>query len=230
MFDWWFTNKNIISDNDKQLLLEAWKESVNVQMHFNEMEMKIRTLAVTVISALAGAIGYLLKEHITNSIFITLLIFVGFAAWICFYFMDRFMYHKLLKGAVKAGIKIENKLEALKIDVALGKCIKEASPVNVFYNENLQMHSDQKLDFFYTSVPIICTIGILSYIEFGIVATIIFLILDIIWALYALAKGYNDNNKYNLFYYAIFLVINILLAVFMYFILKLKFIYYFIGY
>ena len=228
MFDWWFANKNKMSGNDKQLLLEAWKETVNVQMHFNEMEMKIRTLAVTVISALSGAIGYLLKEHITNSIFITLLIFVGFAAWICFYFMDRYMYHKLLKGAVQAGIQIEEKLKDLKIDVALGDCIKKASPVDIFCNKNLQMHSDQKLDFFYTSVPLICVIGILLYLKFGIIITIIFLGLDIIWALYALAKGCNDTKEYKWSYYITFLLINIILIIFLYYIAKLKFIYCFI--
>jgi len=86
MFKW--LNKRS-TEIDKKLLLEAWKEVVNVQMHFNDMEMRIRSLAVTVITAISGAIGYLLKENIHyQKEFIVLLSFVGIAAWLCFYLMD----------------------------------------------------------------------------------------------------------------------------------------------
>ncbi len=218
MFDLWFANKDKIN-NDKQLLLDAWKESVNVQMHFNDMEMKIRTLAVTVVSAISGAIGYLLKEGLMSTPFTVILFFIGFAAWTCFYFMDRFMYHKLLKGAVKSGVKIEEELKSsYNIDVALGQCIKAESPVNIFDNKTLQMHSDQKLDFFYTSVPLISINGFFMYINFGIIATIIFLIIDIIFALYTLAKGYIKEGKYDWIYYVTFLILNLLLIIYLYFI------------
>lgn len=222
MLDWLFANKDKIN-HDKQLLLDAWKESVNVQMHFNDMEMKIRTLAVTVVSAIGGAIGYLLKEDLISTPFTVMLFFIGFAAWTCFYFMDRFMYHKLLKGAVTSGIKIEEELkEVYGIDVALGQCIKDNSPVNIFCNDALQMHSDQKLDFFYTSVPLICVNGFLIYLNYSSIATIIFLILDIIFALYTLAKGYTKND-YNWTYYATFLILNILFIIFLYLVYKCDF-------
>ena len=53
MFKWL---KKDEKENDKKLLLEVWKQCVDVQMHFNDMEMKIRSLAVTVITAISGAI------------------------------------------------------------------------------------------------------------------------------------------------------------------------------
>ena len=66
MFEWL---KKDSKETDKKLLLEAWKEVVNVQMHFNDMEMKIRSLAVTVITAISGAIGYLLKDSSSKRIY-----------------------------------------------------------------------------------------------------------------------------------------------------------------
>ena len=136
MFEWL---KKDSKETDKKLLLEAWKEVVNVQMHFNDMEMKIRSLAVTVITAISGAIGYLLKENIHHQKeFIVLLSFVGAAAWLCFYLMDRFMYHKLLIGAVEAGIKTEKKLKELGIEVSLGEKIKHASPLKKLILEELR--------------------------------------------------------------------------------------------
>lgn len=216
MFNW--LNKNS-KETDKKLLLEAWKQCVDVQMHFNDMEMKIRSLAVTVITAISGAIGYLLKENIHyQKEFIVLLSFVGAAAWLCFYLMDRFMYHKLLIGAVKAGIETENELKNLGINVALGEKIKEASPLKNLFGCNLEMHSDQKLDFFYITVPCICINGILSYLNSNLLFTILILIILSSCGMYALAKGYyieENKAKYKGFYFIVFLISNVILSLFL---------------
>lgn len=216
MFNW--LNKNS-KETDKKILLEAWKQCVDVQMHFNDMEMKIRSFAVTVITAISGAIGYLLKENIHyQKEFIVLLSFVGAAAWFCFYLMDRFMYHKLLIGAVKAGIETENELKNLGINVALGEKIKEASPLKNLFGCNLEMHSDQKLDFFYITVPCICINGILSYLNSNLLFTILVLIILSSCGMYALAKGYyiEDNKaKYKWSYFIVFLISNVILSLFL---------------
>ncbi len=216
MFNW--LNKNS-KETDKKLLLEAWKQCVDVQMHFNDMEMKIRSLAVTVITAISGAIGYLLKENIHyQKEFIVLLSFVSAAAWLCFYLMDRFMYHKLLIGAVKAGIETENELKNLGINVALGEKIKEASPLKNLFGCNLEMHSDQKLDFFYITVPCICINGILLYLNSNLLFTILVLIILSSCGMYALAKGYyieENKAKYKGSYFIAFLLANIILAFFL---------------
>lgn len=197
-------------ETDKKLLLEAWKEVVNVQMHFNDMEMKIRSLAVTVITAISGAIGYLLKENIHHQKeFIVLLSFVGAAAWLCFYLMDRFMYHKLLIGAVEAGIKTEKKLKELGIEVSLGEKIKHASPLKNLFWSNLEMHSNQKLDFFYIVVPLICINGILAYFKYNFIWTLILIISLVISGIYMLSKGYNKDKNYNFLPFFIFIILNI---------------------
>lgn len=206
--------KNNNSKNDKKLLLDAWKEVVDVQMHFNDMEMKIRSMAVTVIAAIAGAIGYLCKEGVNHQEeFIVLLAFVGAAAWLCFYLMDRFMYHRLLVGAVKSGINIENKLKEQGVEIDLGAQIKIASPLTDLFGEKLEMHSDQKLDFFYITVPLICINAILAFLKLGLPATLLVIVTLSYWGLYALAKGYETckkERKYNWSPYLIFLVLNIL--------------------
>lgn len=214
MFNW--LNKNS-KETDKKLLLDAWKQCVNVQMHFNDMEMKIRSLAVTVMTAVSGALGYLLKENIQNQ-FIVPLAFVAVAAWLCFYLMDRFMYHKLLIGAVKAGIETENELKNLGINVALGEKIKEASPLKNLFWHNLEMHSDQKLDFFYITVPCICINGILVYLNSNLFFTILVLIILSFWGMYALAKGYyieGNRAKYKWSYFIVFLISNVILSLFL---------------
>lgn len=206
MFNWL---KRDSKETDKKLLLEAWKQCVDVQMHFNDMEMKIRSLAVTVITAISGAIGYLLKENIHyQKEFIVLLSFVGAAAWLCFYLMDRFMYHKLLIGAVNAGIATEKELKDLGINVALGNEIKQASPLKIPFAKDLEMHSDQKLDFFYIAVPMICINGILSYLKFNLWCTILIALLYV-GGIYTLSKGYNKNKSYNLWPFLIFIALNI---------------------
>lgn len=211
MFKWL---KKDEKENDKKLLLEVWKQCVDVQMHFNDMEMKIRSLAVTVITAISGAIGYLLKENIYHQ-FIIILSFIGIAAWLCFYLMDRFMYHKLLIGAVNSGINIEKRLESLGINVDLGEQIKQASPLKNLFGKEIEIHSNQKLDFFYITVPVICINGILSYLVLSLWVIFIIPILTC-WGLYSLAIGYKYDNKnkksnYNWLPYRIFLLSNILL-------------------
>lgn len=219
MFSWL---KKDSKETDKKLLLDAWKKCVDVQMHFNDMEMKIRSLAVTVITAISGAIGYLLKENIYyQKEFIVLLSFVGAAAWLCFYLMDRFMYHKLLIGAVKAGIETENELKNLGINVALGEKIKEASPLINLFGHSLEMHSNQKLDFFYITVPCICINGILAYLHTNLLFTILVLIILSLLGMYTLAKGYyieGNKAKYKWSYFIIFLFSNIILFFFLFYI------------
>lgn len=210
MFSWL---KKDSKETDKKLLLDAWKRCVDVQMHFNDMEMKIRSLAVTVITAISGAIGYLLKENIHyQKEFIVLLSFVGAAAWLCFYLMDRFMYHKLLIGAVEAGIETEKELKELGITIVLGENIKNASPLKNLFACNLEMHSNQKLDFFYVTVPCVCINGIMTYLKFNLWTTLLAIIVLSTLGMYTLAKGnfIEDNKvKYTWYYYILFLLVNV---------------------
>src|SRR3546814_14384707 len=44
--------------------IEIWKTIIDVQKHFNELEMRIRNVAVTVLAAFLAAAGFTTKENI----------------------------------------------------------------------------------------------------------------------------------------------------------------------
>src|SRR3546814_2906700 len=43
--------------------IEIWKTIIDVQKHFNELEMRIRNVAVTVLAAFLAAAGFTMKER-----------------------------------------------------------------------------------------------------------------------------------------------------------------------
>src|SRR4051812_47094932 len=89
--------------------VELWKKVVDVQMHFNDLQLRVRTLAFTVTAAFLALGGYALKDAGPLGIFnvhIPLAAVVIFSAVVpvfAFYFMERWWYHPLLAGAVFEG-------------------------------------------------------------------------------------------------------------------------------
>jgi hypothetical protein len=136
---------------DKKDLVEIWKKCVDVQMHFNGIELQIRNYAVTLLVAVIGAAAYALKEHLDVKIFghtfsmAVAILPAGILGWYAFYFMDRHWYHRLLLGSVYHTIKIE---KAVGAELQLGAAIGEASPIPIF---GKQVHSTQKIDLFYAA-------------------------------------------------------------------------------
>ncbi|VXC70139.1 membrane hypothetical protein [Oceanicaulis sp. 350] len=111
---------------------EIWDRIVQVQMHFNEIGIKIRNFLVTLVLAIFAGAGFILNNDISFS-------FAGFsisAAFFVFlfgalgvfllYFMDRYWYHRLLKGSVDAAIPISKKLGHLP-GINLGEKISKNS-------------------------------------------------------------------------------------------------------
>ncbi len=96
-----------------RLDLDIWKEMIATQRHFNDIEMKIRGLFVTVTAALFGAIFLALQAQRTilvvgiefNTVFI--LAVFGSIITVVFRMMDKVWYHPLLKGAVRASTELE---------------------------------------------------------------------------------------------------------------------------
>lgn len=118
--------------NNSDIQLKAWEKTIEVQMHFNDIELQIRNYALTLFTAITVGIGYLLKEKI--NIIIKGYIFpssalaalIGMAIMCAFYFMDKYWYHRLLKGAVAHAIVIEDILTdpTLKLTSAIGNSSK----------------------------------------------------------------------------------------------------------
>lgn len=115
-------------------VLEAWKTTVQVQQHFNELEMRIRSVAITVLAAFLAAAGFSMKEKLELDLFgrpVSLTSFILVAAaicWMLFYLMDRRWYHRLLRGAVNHGLFIEGRVKDTWPELGLTTAIGEASP------------------------------------------------------------------------------------------------------
>ncbi|MCZ6820977.1 MAG: hypothetical protein O7G31_16030 [Calditrichaeota bacterium] len=152
-----------MSESDRlSLVVEIWKKTVEVQQHFNDIELRIRNIAVTVLVGAFGAVAFSMKEALTITFFGIevlagkLIIIAALIAWLAFYFMDRFWYHRLLKGAVNLGIKIEKANRHLLPEIDLSSEIAQTSPVDVF---GYTLHSDRKMDLFYLTFALILIVA-----------------------------------------------------------------------
>lgn len=110
--------------------------------------MQIRSLAVTVFTATVAAAGAI-SGHTR------MVIFGGLVAWVAFYFMDRWWYHRLLESAVAKAESVERCLRDLGYRddaVGLTTAITAGSPLKLF---GWEIHSTQKIDIFYAMVGLV---------------------------------------------------------------------------
>lgn len=134
--------------------IEIWKKIVDVQQHFNDLELRIRNYALIVTGAFLGLGGYAIKDGDIISVFGWELTISGVVVvsaifpLLAFYFMDRLWYHRLLEGAVMAGIEAEKALTAFGYKVDLGSQIQSRSPFKLWMIGKA-VHSKTKMDIFY---------------------------------------------------------------------------------
>ena len=140
------------SQSRMALASDLWKKTVDVQQHFNDLELRIRNYAVTILAAIVGLAAYAMKENLQIAIFghgisVAAGIFLGgIVPWVAFYFMDRFWYHRLLYGAVAHGKLIEDRWKGTVPEFTLTDSIGKHSPLRLF---RWEMHSPRKIDCFY---------------------------------------------------------------------------------
>lgn len=149
-------------DKDKkekgEAIVEIWKKTIDVQQHFNDIELRIRNYALTVLVAVLGASGFALKENMRIALLglslplAVLLLLAGLVVWTAFYFMDRFWYHRLLYGAVNQGRYIEARARLILPEMGLTGAIADASPFEIC---NRKIRSSQKIDLFYGTIAAI---------------------------------------------------------------------------
>jgi hypothetical protein len=137
--------------------VDMWKKSVDVQQHFNDIEWRIRGLALTVATFAIGAAGVAAKDGTRVGWFSlgALVVVVGLILWYAFYFVDRVWYHPLLKAAVEQGTEIENEIKKYLPKAGLTDTITIRSRQNVgkvvsFLSRKPIMRSEDKLVWFYT--------------------------------------------------------------------------------
>jgi hypothetical protein len=106
---------------DKTSLLEHWKTTINAQMHFNDMLMRTRSLAATVVIGVFGAAAALVGQYPTRLITIccrsihisAIVIAFGLVLLICVFLLDYVYYYRLLLAAVERGEALERNLSIL---------------------------------------------------------------------------------------------------------------------
>jgi hypothetical protein len=137
--------------------VDMWKKSVDVQQHFNDIEWRIRGLALTVATFAIGAAGVAAKDGTRVGWFSlgALVVVVGLILWYAFYFVDRVWYHPLLKAAVEQGTIIENEIKKHLPKAGLTHNITIRSRQNTgkvvrFFSRKSIMRSEDKLVWFYT--------------------------------------------------------------------------------
>jgi hypothetical protein len=163
--------------DERESIIEIWKTSIEVQQHFNDIEMKIRGFFIAIMVAIVAAQGFLLEKRLSfplgsvTILYATFLPLVGVVAAYLFYFMDRYWYHRLLIGAVLHAGAIEKKYESELPELGLGVKISERSPIELNsrlarkvadlvvshdeYRKKKILHSDAKIELFYKSIVLL---------------------------------------------------------------------------
>jgi hypothetical protein len=171
--------------------LEIWKATIDVQKHFNELSLRVRSIAVTVLGAFLAAAGYALKESKTvdflgQQVSLTGTILLGaLVCWAAFFVMDRLWYHRLLRAAVSHGRKVEEGLQAIP-NVGLTSTIDDASPL-------WGMRAGHRLSLFYGFIAVLLWLGAGTALRAG---TPYYIIGDIL-LLVALALEFSARSDAN---------------------------------
>lgn len=135
-----------------RLQVDVWKQVVQVQQHFNDLEMKIRSYGLTLMLGVLSAAAVAIREEARIEVFgletslASLIVLAGVIAWVGFYFMDVGWYHRLLKGAVDQGLALEKELAAHVPGIELATMIGKASPLKLGC---WTLHSQHKAHVFY---------------------------------------------------------------------------------
>lgn len=140
-------------EQEHKNVIEVWKTCVTVQQHFNDLEMRIRNFAISVVGALIASVSFTYQQGLETSLFgVKLptgigLVVAAIFAWGGFFLMDRYWYHILLKGSVHHAGKIEERYKDEIPEIGLGKTISSASGnVKIL---GITMNSDRRLTSFY---------------------------------------------------------------------------------
>jgi hypothetical protein len=151
-------------DDDARIshYLEMWKQTIAVQQHFNDIEWRIRGLALTALTFALGAAAVAARERTTIPVFrldvqlSTTVLALGLMLWFAFYFVDKHWYHRLLVGAVVHGAALEEALRGQLPLAGLTRDIGAHSPSDfrvgwgrIRVTLARDVHSTAKLGIFY---------------------------------------------------------------------------------
>lgn len=132
------------NENLNESLVKIWEKSVDVQMHFNDLIMRNRTIVISFVTAIFGAAAYSLKDATivlqicTKQIHIsTLIILFGVFFLIAYAYLDICYYLRLLVGSVKFTEDLDNKYKELGLTTKISKEIGHKRAKEVLRNHYL---------------------------------------------------------------------------------------------
>ena len=143
-----------------------WKQTIDVQKHFNDIELRIRGLALTVLTFVLGGASLAIRDGNTISLndfnlqLGALILIFGVLLWLTFYFVDQIWYHRLLMGAVIHGEELEKELRKVLPVAGLTHQISKSSPymLKVSLGNHVlwqyELHSKGKLSFSIGLLPV----------------------------------------------------------------------------
>jgi len=157
------------SDENLTNTVDVWKKTIDVQMHFNDIELKIRQFAISFTTLLLGGFFALrgtnkIVESLPlgnyNISTISIAFFSTALIWLIFYFMEHVWYHPLLLGAVKEGINLEEQISKKTQKNGLTRTIGKNSSTKFLWEWELR--STDKSNIFYLGITsILVIIGVL---------------------------------------------------------------------
>lgn len=143
--------------------VDLWKKTVDVQQHFNDIEWRIRGLALTAATFALGAAGVAANDgtQVGPLSLGSVIIVLGLILWYAFYFVDRVWYHPMLKAAVDQGARWEREFQqhlplagaigapGMTDAISAGSANAELGWLTSFLSRKKHMHSSEKLVWFY---------------------------------------------------------------------------------
>lgn len=157
----------VLPDTALPHAVAVWQKTVDVQQHFNQIEMDIRKTALTIVLTVIGAAGYVAEKGMsvqisTRSVPLAfVLLLAGACVWLAFYFMDYGWYHRLLRGSIDQGMALERDLKTSGVPIDLTNLIGERSPIFI---GRRKLHSNDKIKLFYRAGLLL--IGFLALMSF----------------------------------------------------------------
>lgn len=104
------------SADTRSFQLAAWEKHEKIAMHFNELILKIRTQALGAVAAIVTIGGILVKtlpaeSHVPWGLLaiVSLLLFLF---WLAIWLLDFLYYNRLLQGAVKSLLQLEDAINS----------------------------------------------------------------------------------------------------------------------
>ncbi len=132
--------------NKDQVLLEAWKTTITTQAHFNDVAMKLRSIALTLVAAILTA------ESLAKAGWLAIL--AALISWFAFYLLDRWYYFYLLIGAVLHGEALEQHARTFGLELPQATDSAESllgltHRISKLNKDGWKLRGKYKIDIFY---------------------------------------------------------------------------------